>query len=438
VFEELTDRITAVFRKLSGRGKLTHNNIRDALRDVRRALLESDVNYKVARHFVKSIEEEALGEKVIDSITPSQQFVKIVHYKLVELLGGEPAKFELQGGFPLSVMLVGLQGSGKTTVAGKLALLLKQRGHNPVLVAADVHRPAAPKQLAKLGEMLDVPTVMPEKNDTALQVTKRGFNFAKENGYDVALLDTAGRLQIDTEMMDEIKQLRKEFSPTKTVLVLDAMTGQEAVSVASQFEEALNVDGFVLTKLDGDARGGAALSIREVVGKPIFFVGTGEKLDRFEPFYPDRMANRILGMGDIVTLVEKAKKSYDEKEAKKLERKLRRQEFTLEDFLSQIKQIKEMGALDELLAMIPGMNKQLKGLTFDERELVHIEAIINSMTPKERRSMGIIDGSRRKRIAKGSGTSVQMVNKLLKDFKMMKKMMKNISKMPKIRGFPLR
>jgi len=342
VFEELTDRITTIFRKLAGRGKLTHSNIRDALRDVRRALLESDVNYKVARHFVRSVEEEALGEKVIESITPSQQFVKIVHDKLVELLGGEPARFELHGKLPLSVMLAGLQGSGKTTVAGKLALFLKQKGYNPLLVAADVHRPAAPKQLAKLGEMLNLPTVMPEKDETALQVTKRGFDLAKKNGYDVVLLDTAGRLQIDAEMMDEIKQLKKQFSPTKTVLVLDAMTGQEAVSVAEMFDEALNVDGFVLTKLDGDARGGAALSIREVVGKPIFFVGTGEKLDRFEPFYPDRMANRILGMGDVVTLVEKAQKSYDEKEAKRLERKLRRQEFTLEDFLFQIKKIKEM------------------------------------------------------------------------------------------------
>ena len=437
MFEELTDRITTIFRKLSGRGKLTHSNIRDALRDVRRALLESDVNYKVARHFVRSVEEEALGEKVIESITPSQQFVKIVHDKLVELLGGEPARFELHGKLPLSVMLAGLQGSGKTTVAGKLALFLKQKGYNPLLVAADVHRPAAPKQLAKLGEMLNLPTVMPEKDETALQVTKRGFDLAKKNGYDVVLLDTAGRLQIDAEMMDEIKQLKKQFSPTKTVLVLDAMTGQEAVSVAEMFDEALNVDGFVLTKLDGDARGGAALSIREVVGKPIFFVGTGEKLDRFEPFYPDRMANRILGMGDVVTLVEKAQKSYDEKEAKRLERKLRRQEFTLEDFLFQIKKIKEMGTIDELLAMIPGMSKKLKGVTFDEKELAHIEAIINSMTPKERRCLEIIDGSRRKRIAKGSGTSVQMVNKLLKDFKIMKKMMKTIPKMPKIRGFPL-
>ncbi len=433
MFDQLTEKLNQAFKYFTGRGKLTEKNIQEGLREVRRALLEADVNYKVVKKFIDEVQKEAVGQRVYDSITPGQQVVKIVHDKLVELLGGkQPPKIQLPKANPTIVMLVGLQGSGKTTHAGKLAVWLREHGWNPALVALDVYRPAAPEQLETIGRQIGVPVVKPQFMEQPLSVAMRAVNEARMRGWDILILDTAGRLQIDEQMMRELEELQIRLRPHAVFLVVDAMTGQTAVEVGEEFARRVGIDGFILTKLDGDAKGGAALSLREVVGKPILFVGTGEKMDALEPFYPDRMANRILGMGDVVTLVEKAQKAFDRQQAEKMRKKLLRAEFTFTDFLEQLRQLQKMGPLEDLLKMIPGAGKM--GLEFDEKELKHIEAIINSMTPEERENPDIIDGSRRRRIARGSGTSVQDVNRLLKEFKAMRNMFKKMKKAKRGRG----
>lgn len=429
MFEELTGSIERVFRGLTSRGRLSEDNIRDALKEIRRALLSADVNFKVAKGFINKVQEKAIGEEVFGSISPGQLFVKIVRDELADLLGGEATDVDLPYRMPTSIMLVGLQGSGKTTTAGKLARLFSKRNFDPLLVACDIHRPAAARQLEIVGEQAGFPTLLFEEGESPLDVAKRAEQEARQTGKNLLILDTAGRLQIDEAMMAEADELRRGMQPDLVLLVLDAMTGQEAVTVGEAFSERLAVDGFVLTKLDGDARGGAALSLRAVTGKPILFVGVGEKADAIERFYPDRMAGRILGMGDVVSLVEKAQQTFDEQQARKLEKKLRRQEFDFNDFREQIAQLRKMGPLDEILGMIPGIKKNmLEGISIDEKATSRIEAIINSMTLVERRNPSIIDGSRRKRIAAGSGTSVQEVNRLLKQFFEMKKMFKRMKK----------
>ena len=433
MFDQLTEKLNQAFKYFTGRGKLTEKNIQEGLREVRRALLEADVNYKVVKKFIDEVQKEAVGQRVYDSITPGQQVVKIVHDKLVELLGGkQPPKIQLPKANPTIVMLVGLQGSGKTTHAGKLAVWLREHGWNPALVALDVYRPAAPEQLETIGRQIGVPVVKPQFMEQPLSVAMRAVNEARMRGWDILILDTAGRLQIDEQMMRELEELQIRLRPHAVFLVVDAMTGQTAVEVGEEFARRAGIDGFILTKLDGDAKGGAALSLREVVGKPILFVGTGEKMDALEPFYPDRMANRILGMGDVVTLVEKAQKAFDRQQAEKMRKKLLRAEFTFTDFLEQLRQLQKMGPLEDLLKMIPGAGKM--NLELDEKELKHIEAIINSMTPEERENPDIIDGSRRRRIARGSGTSVQDVNRLLKEFKAMRNMFKKMKKAKRGRG----
>ncbi|HHS51208.1 MAG TPA: signal recognition particle protein [candidate division Zixibacteria bacterium] len=437
MFEQLTDKIEQVFKGLTSRGRLTEDNIRDALKEVRRALLSADVNFKVAKKFINNVQEKAVGEDVLSSITPGQLVIKVVHDELVNLLGGTAKDIDLPFKTPTSIMLVGLQGSGKTTTSGKIAKFFAKRGFNPMLVACDIHRPAAARQLEIVGQSAGYPTVMFEQGESPFDVAKRAGHIARQSGKNLMILDTAGRLHIDEAMMDEAEELRRGIQPDLVLLVLDAMTGQEAVTVGEAFDQSLSVDGFVLTKLDGDARGGAALSLREVTGKPILFVGLGEKLDAFEKFHPDRMAGRILGMGDVVSFVEKAQESFDEEQAKKLEKRLRRDEFNLDDFREQLAQIKKMGPLEDLLSMIPGVKKNmLKGLQIDDKATVRIEAIISSMTPAERANPSIIDGSRRKRIARGSGNSVQEVNRLLKQFFEMKKMFKRMKK-GKMPSFPM-
>ena len=426
MFEQLSERLESAFRPLTGRGRLTEANIDDALREVRRALLEADVHFRVARRFVDDVKARAVGREVVRSLTPGQQVVKIVHDELVRLLGGRSEPLRVAGSPPASVMVVGLQGSGKTTHAAKLAVWLRERKWNPAMVALDVYRPAAAQQLQILGNQISVPVIVPQMLETPLSCANRSIAEAQMKGYDILILDTAGRLQIDDEMMRELEELQLRLRPQGVFLVVDAMTGQTAVEVGQEFARRVGIDGFILTKLDGDAKGGAALSLRAVVGKPILFIGTGEKTDAIEPFYPDRMANRILGMGDVVSLVEKAQKTIDEQEAEKMRKKLLRAEFTFSDFLKQLKQIKKMGPLEDLLKMIPGAGKMK--LDFDEKEFSHIEAIINSMTPEERENPDIINGSRRKRIARGSGTSVQQVNRLLKEFFAMQQMFKKMKK----------
>ncbi|RMF55322.1 MAG: signal recognition particle protein [Calditrichaeota bacterium] len=428
MLEELTTKLESVLKKVRGQGKLTEKNIADSLKEIRRALLEADVNYRVVKQFVNEVQQKALGEEVLRSVTPGQQIVKIVHDELVQLMGETHTDIKTAGIPPTIIMLCGLQGSGKTTFSGKLAHFLRKRGRRPMLVAADVYRPAAKKQLEVIGESLGVPVYSTESND-AVKICKESIKAAREKGCDVLILDTAGRLHIDEEMMQELERLKKEVQPHEILFVADGMTGQDAVNAAKQFQERLDFDGVVLTKMDGDARGGAALSIRAVTGKPIKFIGVGEKLDAIEAFHPDRMASRILGMGDVVSLVEKAQEAIDVEKAEKLEKKLRKNQFTLEDFYDQLQQIKKMGPLDQLLGMIPGIGKQLRGVQVDDRAFVRIEAIINSMTPEERRRPEIINGSRRRRIAMGSGTKVQDVNQLLRQFNEMKKMMKRMKKM---------
>jgi signal recognition particle subunit SRP54 len=423
MFDELTKRLNQAFRKLRGRGKLSPGDVDEALRDVRRALLEADVNLKVAKEFTARVREKAVGREVLNSITPGQMVVKIVHDELISLLGGTAAGLRLDGSGPAVIMLVGLQGSGKTTAAGKLARHLKSQHKKVLLAAADVYRPAAVDQLRQLGERIGVEVFWSEKADP-VRISNRAVAQAKDQGLDVVILDTAGRWHIDDRMMSELEGIRQKVSPQEILLVADAMTGQEAVNLAREFHRRLDIDGVVLTKMDGDARGGAALSIKAVTGQAIKFVGVGEKLDALEPFYPDRMASRILGMGDVVSLVEKAQAAIDVEEQEKLERKLREKAFTFEDFLSQLRQLKKMGPLENLLEMMPGVD--LKGIQVDEDALVRVEAMINSMTPRERERPRIIDGSRRKRIARGSGRTIQEVNQLLKQFSTIQQMIEGM------------
>lgn len=430
MFENISDRLNSVFKKLKGHGKLTEKNIEEGLKEVRLALLEADVHYKVVKKLIADIKNRALGQEVMESLTPGQQVVKIVNEELTEVMGSRHEDLKLSGPAPVSIMLVGLQGSGKTTTAGKLALFLRKKGRKPYLVPADVYRPAAIEQLKKLGEQLTVPVFPSVVESNPVQICQDARTAAQQEGCDILLLDTAGRLHIDEELMSELCRIKDAMKPSDILLVADAMTGQDAVNIAKSFDETLDIGGVILTKLDGDARGGAAISIKAVTDKPIKFVGVGEKLNALEPFHPDRMSSRILGMGDVLTLIEKAQSIVDEKQAVELEKKLRKSQFTLEDFRDQLIQIRKMGSLTDLLGMIPGIGKikQLKNLEVDEQEFVKIEAAINSMTPQERQQHTIINGSRRKRIANGSGTSVQDINRLLKNYTQLLKMMKKITK----------
>jgi len=430
MFEQLSERFQGAFRSLTGRGRLTEANIEEALREVRRALLEADVNFKVARSFVSDVRERAIGEDVLKSVTPGQQMIKIVHDELVDLLGGRADAFRIPSGAPAVIMVVGLQGSGKTTFCAKLASYLRRRGKSPLLAAADTYRPAAQDQLETLGGQLGLPVHKGVAGADPVAIVTSAVGEARETGSDIVILDTAGRLHVDDEMMNELDRIREATGPSEILLVLDSMTGQDAVNVAMEFAGRLDFTGAVLSKLDGDTRGGAAVSLRAVTGKPIKFAGVGEKLDALEAFHPDRMASRILGMGDVVTLVERAQEATDLEAAAKLEEKIRRESLTLEDFAEQLTAIKKMGPLDQVLGMMPGAAK-LGKVDVDERAIARVEAIISSMTPEERRNPGVIDGSRRKRIARGSGTSVQDINRLLKQFDAMKKMAKQFGKLGK-------
>lgn len=436
MFQDLTEKFEVVFKNLRGHGKLTEKNVADTMREIRRVLLEADVNFKVAKNFIASVQERALGHEVIKSVTPAQQVIKILHAELTALMGESAAGIKTASTPPTVIMLVGLQGSGKTTLAGKLAKHLKNKGRNPLLVAADLQRPAAVEQLKIIADQVGV-SVLAEFESTPVKICSQGLQQAQKASNDTVIFDTAGRLHVDEALMEELSQIKAKTQPHEIFFVADGMTGQDAVNTAQEFVQRLDFTGIVLTKLDGDARGGAALSIRAVTGKPIKFISVGEKLDALEKFHPDRMASRILGMGDVVSLVERAQHAVDQEKTRKIEKKLRRQEFTLEDFYDQLQQIKNMGPLEELMQMIPGMGgKAMKGLAVDEHALIRIEAIINSMTPEERRRPTMIDGSRRKRVARGSGTNVQEVNKLLKQFQMMQKMVKRMSKVG-MKGLPM-
>ena len=432
VFESLADKLQNALGKLKGKGKLSEKDIDVAMREVRLALLEADVNFKVVKDFIKSTKERAIGSEVMDSLTPGQQVIKVVNEELTSLMGQTESKIEFASSPPTIIMMSGLQGAGKTTTSGKLGGILKKQGKRPLLVACDVYRPAAIKQLQVVGEQLELPVFSMGDKEDPVNIAKAGVDHAKKNGNDVVIIDTAGRLHIDEDLMAELQAIEAEVKPNEILLVVDAMTGQDAVTVAQTFNEKLTISGVVLTKLDGDARGGAALSIRAVTEKPIKFVGMGEKLTDLETFHPDRMSSRILGMGDVLSLIEKAQENFDTDKAMELEKKLRTQEFTFEDFLDQLQQVKNLGPMNELLGMIPGMNsKQIKGLDVGEKDFNRLEAIIQSMTKEERRNPSIIGGSRRKRIAKGSGSTIQDVNKLLKQFKETKKMMKKFTDMEK-------
>ncbi|GHT61215.1 signal recognition particle protein [Bacteroidia bacterium] len=424
MFENLSDRLDRSFKLLKGEGKITEINVAETLKDIRKALLDADVNYKVAKTFTDSIKEKALGQNVLTAVKPSQLMVKIVHDELTALMGGETADINLKNN-PSIILMSGLQGSGKTTFSGKLAKMLKdKKGKHPLLVADDIYRPAAIEQLKVLGEQIGVPVYSEPENKNPVQIAQNAIKQAKQSGNDVVIIDTAGRLAIDEQMMNEIAAIKAAVKPDEVLFVVDAMTGQDAVNTAKEFNDRLDFQGVVLTKLDGDTRGGAALSIRTVVNKPIKFVGTGEKMEAIDPFHPTRMADRILGMGDIVSLVEKAQEQYDEEEARRLQKKIAKNQFDFNDFLSQIHQIKKMGNLKDLASMIPGVGKAIKDLDIDDDAFKSIEAIIYSMTPAERTNPGILNGSRRARVAKGSGTAVSEVNKLLKQFEETRKMMK--------------
>ena len=424
MFESLQDRLDKAFKVFKGEHKISEINIAEAIKEIRRALVDADVNYKIAKEFTQKVKDKAIGQEVIKSVRPYDMMVKIVYDELIDLMGRDKAEINLTGS-PAVILLSGLQGSGKTTFAAKLAnFLKKKKNRKPLLVACDVYRPAAIEQLKVLGEQIDVPVYSEEDNKDPVQIAKNAIKYAKENGFDTVIIDTAGRLAIDQQMMDEISRIKKAINPSETLFVVDAMTGQDAVNTAKEFNDVLDFDGVVLTKLDGDTRGGAALTIKYVVNKPIKFVGTGEKVDAIDYFYPDRMAERILGMGDIKTLVEKAQEQIDEEEARRLHKRILRDQFDFEDFLKQIRQIKKMGSLKELISMVPGLGKQVRDLDIDDDSLKHVEAIVLSMTPEERRNPAILNGSRKKRIAMGSGTSVQEVNQLIKQFYEMKKMMK--------------
>ncbi len=427
MFEDLALKLESALKKVRGQGKLTENNISDTLRDIRRVLLDADVNFKVAKDFIENVKTKALGKEVLSSITPGQLITKIIYDELVHVLGGNQSEIKINGSGITTILISGLQGSGKTTFSAKLAKRLKENQRKTLLVAADIHRPAAVKQLQMLGQQINVPVFSLEEKD-AIKVVKNSIEHANENNFNTVIIDTAGRLHVDEDMMAEIEHIKNLVLPTETLFVVDAMTGQDAVNSAKIFNERLNFDGIVLTKLDGDARGGAALSIRSVVGKPIKFISSGEKLSQLETFYPERLASRILGKGDVISLVEKVQENFEEIEADKLEEKIRKNEFDFEDFLKQIKAIKKMGSLSSLIGMIPGVGAQAKNLKVDDNALVKTEAIINSMTNQERKKPKILNGSRRMRIARGSGTSIQEVNRLLKQFSEMQKMMSQFSK----------
>lgn len=430
MFESLSEKLNSVFKKVTGRGKLSEANVQDALREVRLALLEADVNYKVVKRLVEDIRQRAVGQEVLESLTPGQQLIKIVNQELTRLMGEANQGLQLVGRTPHSLMLVGLQGSGKTTTAAKLANYLRNQGRHPYLVPADIYRPAAIDQLKKLGSQIGVPVYQTDPGQKPEEICLNALSYAGREGADVLIIDTAGRLHIDKPLMAELVRIKEKINPTEILLIADAMTGQDAVNVAKQFDESLSVTGIILSKMEGDARGGAALSIKAVTRKPVKFIGVGEKIDALEPFHPERMASQILGMGDVLSLIEKAQSEFDEKEALKLEKKLKKNQFDLEDFQAQLQQMKKLGSLDQILGMLPGMGqlKKLKQHKPDEKELVKVEAIINSMTKGERRQYKIINGSRRRRIARGSGTTVQDVNRLLKNFTQTKKMVERFSK----------
>ncbi|UKL13426.1 signal recognition particle protein [Dissulfurimicrobium hydrothermale] len=436
MFDSLSERLNLIFKRLKGHGKLSEENIQEGLREVRLALLEADVNFRVVKDFISRIKERAVGQDVMESLTPAQQVIKIVRDELVSLLGGHNQGLNLAGRQPAVILLVGLQGSGKTTTAAKLARWLRAKGRRPYLVPADVYRPAAIEQLKALGAQLKIDVYPSNASQSPVEIARQAVLMADAAHKDTVLIDTAGRLHIDEALMQELRDIKNVLSPQEILLVADAMTGQDAVNMAKKFDETLSITGVILTKLEGDARGGAALSIQAVTGKPIKFVGVGEKLDAIEPFHPDRMANRILGMGDVLTLIEKARETIDQKKAFEFQSKLKKDTFTLEDFREQLRQVKKMGSIEQIISMIPGLNKikQLKNFAPDEKELVRIEAIIDSMTPKERRDYTIINASRRRRIAAGSGTTVQDVNALLKNYAEMQKMLKKM-KRTRFRGF---
>ncbi len=427
MFQSLSEKLERSFKILKGEGKITEVNIAETLKEVRKALLDADVNYKVAKTFTDTVKEKALGQNVLTAVKPNELMVKIVHDELTELMGGETAEVNIEGK-PAVILMSGLQGSGKTTFSGKLARMMKsKKNKKPLLVACDVYRPAAIEQLRVLSEQINVPMYSEPENKKPVEIAKNAIKEAKDKGYDLVIIDTAGRLAIDKEMMDEISSIKEAINPNEILFVVDSMTGQDAVNTAKEFNDRLNFDGVVLTKLDGDTRGGAALSIRTVVDKPIKFIGTGEKLDAIDQFHPSRMADRILGMGDIVSLVERAQEQYDEEEAKKLQRKISKNQFDFDDFLSQINQIKKMGNIKDLASMIPGVGKAIKDIDFDDDAFKSVEAIIYSMTPIERKNPSILNGSRKARIAKGSGTTIQEVNRLISQFDQTRKMMKMVA-----------
>ena len=432
VFEGLSSKLQETIKKFGGKGRVTEKDVKQMMREIKLALLEADVNFKVVKDFIDKVSERAVGQDVLESLTPGQQVIKIVNEEMIDLMGSSQSKVTFSSKPPTVYMMVGLQGSGKTTTTGKLANLLRKQGKKPLLVACDVYRPAAIKQLQVVGGQLDIDVFAIENSKKPVDIAKAAVEHAISNQFDLVIIDTAGRLHIDEELMNELENIKMAVMPQEILLVVDSMTGQDAVNVAKTFNEKLGIDGIILTKLDGDTRGGAALSVKAVTGKPIKFIGTGEKLNEIEPFFPDRMASRILGMGDVLSLIEKAQEAFDEKKAMELEKKMRTQQFTLDDFLEQMQQIRKMGPLNQLLGMIPGLNANaLKNVEIDEKKMVHIEAIIQSMTKEERLNPSIINGSRRKRIARGSGTTVQQVNRLLKDFENMKKMFKSMSEMTK-------
>lgn len=431
-FESLSDKLQDVFKKLKSKGKLTEKDVTAALREVKLALLEADVNFKVVKSFIDKIKQRAVGHDVLESLTPGQQVIKIVHEELIDLMGSTQSKLTFSSNPPTVYMMVGLQGAGKTTTSGKLGAQIKKLGKKPLLVACDVYRPAAIKQLQVVGSQVGIPVFSMEDSKQPVDIAKAAIKTAKDNHNDIVIVDTAGRLHIDERLMNELEDIKAAVKPQEILLVVDAMTGQDAVNVAENFNEKLGIDGVILTKLDGDTRGGAALSVRSVTQKPIKYVGLGEKLEDLQPFYPDRMASRILGMGDVLTLIEKAQQSFDDKKVSALEQKLRKMEFNFDDFLEQMQQVRKMGPLNQILGMIPGMNTQKLGdVEIDEKEIAHVEAIIKSMTKAERKDPSILNGSRKKRIAAGSGRDLQEVNRLIKQFEQMRKMMKQFSDMTK-------
>lgn len=441
MFENLSSKLDRAFKSLKGQGKITELNIAETVKEIRKALIDADVNYKIAKTFTDTVKTKAMGANVLTSVSPGQQMIKIVNDELTELLGGQKTDINISGS-PAIILIAGLQGSGKTTFTGKLARYLKSKGRQPLLVAGDVYRPAAINQLKVLGEQVGVPVYTEEENKNPVEIAQNAIKQAKQNGQNIVIVDTAGRLSVDEEMMTEIANVKKAINPGEILFVVDSMTGQDAVNTAAAFNERLDFDGVVLTKLDGDTRGGAALSIKSVVNKPIKFVSMGEKMDALDVFYPDRMAQRILGMGDIVSLVERAQSVFDKEEAEKLQKKLSRNEFNFEDFYNQLQQIKKMGNLKDLMGMIPGIGKAIKDVDVSDDSFKHIEAIIQSMTPAERQNPALMNGSRRKRIADGSGRDIQEVNQLMKQFEDMRKMMKTMNKLQgagrSMKGLPFR